>query len=345
MQSSLPLRKIFIAFFVLLTLLSFVSLRIPPHIFWPAAFFSYSIPFFIGINTILLIVALVRKNKIAILWFLLLAIGTPNLLRAIQFNTVESLVGTNQVLSANASLFYNKKTKESFSSTMIEWLLNDSSSIKCIQEYVTNPKSPELDITGKLKNLGYDGYVFQAFTGKQDQIPGLAIFSKNEIINSGVVWQDSKTLNAGIFADINYKKSIIRVYNIHLSSLNLRARPRDLIGKISYIFYQLKNGSVKRSQQLESIINHMKTSPYPYLVCGDFNETPYSYVYSRMRGELTNAFEERGSGFGFTLNQKPYFLRIDHQFFSKEFKLQQYHVDNTMKISDHFPTYGYYILP
>jgi endonuclease/exonuclease/phosphatase family metal-dependent hydrolase len=345
MQSSLTIRKFFIATLVLLTLLSYASLRIPPHRFWPAAFLSYGIPLFIGINLILFIISLARKENIAFIWLLLLLIGAPNLFRAIQFNAVESLVGTRRVLSFNASLFYNKKIRQPFSPDIIEWLLNDSSSIKCIQEYITNPKSRELDITGKLKNLGYDGYVFQAFTGKQDQIPGLAIFSKDEIINSGVVWQDSKTLNAGIFADINYKKSIIRVYNIHLTSLNLRARPRDLNGKISYIFYQLKNGSVKRSQQLESIINHMKTSPYPYLVCGDFNETPYSYVYSRMRGELTNAFEERGNGFGFTLNQKPYFLRIDHQFFSKEFKLQQYHVDDTMKISDHFPTYGYYILP
>ncbi|MCE7862652.1 MAG: hypothetical protein DYG99_03820 [Bacteroidetes bacterium CHB5] len=345
MRSKKTYRKILIPLVVLMTLLSYVSLRIPPHIFWPAAFLSYGIPFFVFLNLVLFLLALKQRSLTAFIWLLLFAIGSPSLLRTIRFNSTHDLKGTTRVLSVNVSLFFNKKKHEQFSNELIEWILKDSSSVKCIQEFVTNPKVAKTDITGRLGRLGYHGYVYQAFTGKQDQIPGIAIFTRGAIINSGVVWQDSKTINAAIFADIKLNNKVIRIYNIHLSSMNFRARPTDIYGKLSYVFNRLKNGSIKRSKQLHAIFNHMKTSPYPFLVCGDFNETPYSYVYSRMRRELTNAFEERGNGFGFTLNQKPYFLRIDHQFFSKGIKLQKYSVDRTMTISDHFPTYGYYLLP
>lgn len=338
-------RKIFIYTIVALNVLCYISLQIPPHIFWPAAFLSYGFPVIICLNLILLTLALIQKRLTAFIWFLFFLLGAPYLLRTVRFNSSGKLTNTVRILSFNAKLFRMPHVYDQFSTELINWVATDSSSIKCIQEYSTNPTWAGLDVTGKLTAAGYNHYTFVAEIDDRQHNPGLAIFSTYKFVNTGVVWHDPQSLNAAIFADLDYGEKIIRVYNVHFSSMKLKARPEGWLEKTSYLFQQLKSGSINRSQQVNALLNHMKTSPYPYLVCGDFNETPYSYVYSRMRGELTNAFEERGSGFGFTLNQKPYFLRIDHQFFSKEFKLQQYHVDNTMKISDHFPTYGYYILP
>lgn len=339
------LRRTFIIAVVLLNILGYASLSIPPHVFWPAAFLSYMFPVLIMLNLVLLILALVQKKMTAFIWFIFFILGAPYLLRTVRFNNTKKTEGTIRVLSFNATRFLKPNVQKQLSSDLVNKISSDTSSIKCIQEFITIKKQPAFNIAESLKESGYYGFVYKAYQDNIDFNPGLAIFSKFKIVHSGIVWEDSKTHNAAIFADLKTNNSVIRVYNVHLASMSLRARPSNWNGKLRYIYYQLKTGSIKRSIQVEALIDHMKTSPYPYLVCGDFNETPYSYVYSQMRHELTNAFEKRGWGFGFTLNQKPYFLRIDHQFFSNEFKLQKYSVDRSTKTSDHFPTYGYYLLP
>jgi endonuclease/exonuclease/phosphatase (EEP) superfamily protein YafD len=47
-------------------------------------------------------------------------------------------------------------------------------------------------------------------------------------------------------------------------------------------------------------------------VCGDFNDLPFSYTYSQIKGPLTDAFVKKGRGFGRTYNQIIPTLRIDH---------------------------------
>ncbi|MBX2898345.1 MAG: endonuclease/exonuclease/phosphatase family protein [Cyclobacteriaceae bacterium] len=345
MLSIIPYRKIFILVVAFLTLFSYISLRIPPHIFWPAAFLSYSVPFFVALSSILLALALFQKRLTAFLWFILLILGVPYLLRTIQLNHSATTEGATQVLSFNAKLFRQPHVYNQFSIELIDWVAADTSAIKCIQEYSTNAMWAPLDVTGKLKAHGFEGFTFVAEIDDRQHNPGLAIFSKYKIVNTGVVWHDPQSLNAAIYADLQKGEKTIRVYNVHLASMQLIERPAGWIDKTLFLLERLKKGSIKRSQQINLLAQHINTSPYPVLICGDFNETPYSYVYSTMRRKLTNAFEKRGHGFGFTLNQKPYFLRIDHQFYSDEFKLQKYTVDRTMKISDHFPTYGYYLLP
>lgn len=344
LPTPLPYSKISIISIILLTLLSYVSLQIPPHIFWPATFLSYIFPIFIIACFILFVRAFIRKKRTVFIWLFLSILGIPCLMQSVQINLSKNTAGTIKVMSYNANLLRKPHVRGEFSTDIINWIISDTSSIKCFQEFNTNTAHPEFNIEEKLKEQGYESFLFKAYTDLHRK-PGMAIFSKYPIVNSGILWQDQRTINAGMFTDLKIKGSIIRVYNVHLSSMNLKARPSGIFGKISYIYHQLKSGSIKRSKQLHFLLEHMKTSPYPYLVCGDFNETPYSYVYTSMRSELNNAFEKRGNGFGFTLNQKPYFLRIDHQFFSKGFKLQKYTVDRSITGSDHFPNYGYYLLP
>ena len=62
----------------------------------------------------------------------------------------------------------------------------------------------------------------------------------------------------------------------------------------------------------------IERSPYPVILCGDFNEVPYGYAYGRVRKQLRNAFENSGTGFGFTYNKAPRYIRIDNQFYSNK---------------------------
>ena len=61
---------------------------------------------------------------------------------------------------------------------------------------------------------------------------------------------------------------------------------------------RLKRAFVKRAKQADLIEASINTSPYPVIVCGDFNDTPCSYAYNTISTTLKDAFVESGNGFG-----------------------------------------------
>ena len=329
-----------------LTLISYASVLVSPEIFWPAGFLSHLIPFYLIVQILALLVLAFRRKKNALIPLVLLLLGWSFLTSTLSLHS-SAIPDTNtiRVLSFNTKLFRKPGTYSEFSTDMIQWVANDTSAIKCLQEYSTNDRWPLLDVTAQLEQKGYEGYTFQATVTDGDHNPGMAIFSKFEMQDAGVVFEDKNTLNGAIYADLIIKGKIIRIYNVHLASMNLElTKTKGLHNNLSKI-KRLKSGSIKRSEQIKILIAHTKSSPYPYIICGDFNETPYSYVYLAFKEQFLNAFEETGNGFGFTFNEFPYLLRIDHQFYRSDIKAVGYQVNRTMKISDHFPTYGYYLTP
>jgi endonuclease/exonuclease/phosphatase family metal-dependent hydrolase len=327
-----------------LTLISYLSVLVSPEAFWPASFLSQLIPLLLVFQAIALIVLILRKNKIAFIPLLTLLIGWPFLHSTFAFNSALPANNSIQVLSFNAKFFRESRTYSKFSTELIEWVANDSSDIKCVQEYSTNDRWAPLDVTGQLRAKGYTDFIFQANVVDREHNPGLAIFSKYVMFDSGIVFEAVGTPNAAIFADININGKMLRVYNVHLASMNLDLYETKGFAKILFILKRLKYGAVKRNQQIKELIKHTQSSPYPYIICGDFNETPYTYNYNQLNKAYQNTFEERGRGLGFTFNEIPYLLRIDHQFYSEGVKALNYYVNKTMNISDHFPTYGYYLI-
>jgi endonuclease/exonuclease/phosphatase (EEP) superfamily protein YafD len=108
-------------------------------------------------------------------------------------------------------------------------------------------------------------------------------------------------------------------------------------------FARMRNGFERRSQEMDALESWINASPYPVIVCGDFNEIPYGYVYSKMRDLLANGFEKKGQGFGFTYNHLPYFIRIDHQFYSEDkLDIHRLKTFRDIKYSDHYPVMGTY---
>ena len=327
-----------------ITMLCYLSILCSPVLFWPASFLSQLIPLFLVIQCGVLILLVLQRKKIAALPLLALLIGWPFLQSTFLFNSKRNNNYSIQVLSFNAKFFRQPKTYSKFSTEMIQWVDNDTAAIKCLQEYSTNPKWTPLDATGQIEKKGYQGYIFQADVVDRDHNPGMAIFSKFPMLDSGIVFEAQGTPNAAIFADLNVNGKTIRVYNVHLASMNLELRENTGLAKIWYVIKRLKFGAIKRNQQIKELLAHTKASPYPFIICGDFNETPYSYNYRELKKEYPNTFEEVGRGFGFTFNELPYLLRIDHQFYSNNIKAVGYRVDLTMAISDHFATYGYYLI-
>ncbi len=327
-----------------ISIICYLSILVPPTVFWPAVFASYAIPVLLVFHGFLMLLFLFWRRNLLIFPIMALLIGLPFI-----HNTI-SIEGTDEpknhsfsMLGFNAKLFRQYKIYNEFSKDMIKWAANDNSDIKCFQEYSTNHLSEDLNVTKQIAEKGYNHFVFSA---KMDpdvayNNPGLAIFTKFDILDSGVVWQDYGSFNAGIFADIRIGKDVIRIYNIHLASMRLELyRYKDTHNyyrKIIRLLLRLKHGAEKRSSQIDLLINHAKNSPYPVIICGDFNETPYSYNYFKLKRHFSNSFEQAGNGFGFSYHSILFFLRIDHQFYTEKIKAIDYRVDRKMRISDHFP--------
>ena len=72
------------------------------------------------------------------------------------------------------------------------------------------------------------------------------------------------------------------------------------------------------------------------IICGDFNNTAYSYVYKEIKGNLIDTFKEAGNGFGRTFDFKFFPVRIDFVLVDDRFKVNSFKTYD-VKLSDHYP--------
>jgi endonuclease/exonuclease/phosphatase (EEP) superfamily protein YafD len=101
---------------------------------------------------------------------------------------------------------------------------------------------------------------------------------------------------------------------------------------------KLSEAAAYRGIQADSICALIKRNAHhPIVACGDFNDTPISYVYQRFTQCLTSAYREAGNGPGFTYTQRTFPVRIDHLFFSDDWKCTSCRIDRTISLSDHYP--------
>jgi endonuclease/exonuclease/phosphatase family metal-dependent hydrolase len=332
--------------FVILSCLSYVCVFVSPIHFWPAVFISYAIPVVLLLNGILSLAIFFFNKRLALIPLITIILGLPFVIITISYQGEKTIKNHElSILSFNAKFFMASKRYPYFSPQMIQWVVNDTSTIKCIQEFATNGNSPELDVTKQIMDKGYNSSIY-SFNLNGSENPVLAIFSKYDILDTGMVWEDKHSINVALYADIKKGMDTLRIYNVHLASMGLQINqyknPNRYKSKLKTLITRLKYGSEKRSSQIDKIIAHTAECPYPFIVCGDFNETPYSYNYFKLKRHFSNAFEKAGNGFGFTLNSLLFFLRIDHHFYADEIEAIHFCVDRSMKISDHFPTRGYY---
>jgi endonuclease/exonuclease/phosphatase family metal-dependent hydrolase len=93
---------------------------------------------------------------------------------------------------------------------------------------------------------------------------------------------------------------------------------------------------MKRAEQAATLKASISISPYPVIVCGDFNDPPGSFTYHTVSGGLKDSFVESGKGTANTYNGKLPSFRIDYILYSPVFKSYNFKVTN-IDHSDHFP--------
>ena len=107
--------------------------------------------------------------------------------------------------------------------------------------------------------------------------------------------------------------------------------------KSQLVFNRISIAFKKQQQQAEIIMNHKKNCEYPIIICGDMNNSAFSYVYRSIKGALNDTFEEAGKGFGKSYNFKYYPVRIDYIFADSSMKVKSFENFPDFSNSDHYP--------
>jgi endonuclease/exonuclease/phosphatase family metal-dependent hydrolase len=161
-----------------------------------------------------------------------------------------------------------------------------------------------------------------------------AIYSRHPIVKAERI----DSMKNFVWADVVIRKDTIRLYNLHLHTTAIRRDEGRYIENHEYLeeegdmeklrsmVNRLSENNKLRSTQADTISHIIAESPYPVIVCGDFNDTPVSYTYRRVSRKLQDAFREAGRGYSHTYRGFFDMLRIDYILFSDEFEPLSYEV-------------------
>lgn len=332
-----------------------LSSKISPESFWIFEPLSYTYPFFAIINILFLLFWAFRRSRYAFISLAVIIVGYDKLALMYQppLFVMESPVSKNQfkVMSYNVRLFdlYNWSGNLKSRAEIFDMLQKESPQVVCFQEYYHSDEKDfsNNDTIGELLKLKYRQIEY-GLTLKGKYHWGLATFSNYPIIKKGVLFFTPGSTNFGMFCDVLYNKDTVRVYNVHLQSNHLKKKDYVFIdnpqiedqekfveGSLS-IFKQIKKGATVRSAQVDELSNHIENCPYPVIVCGDFNDPPFSYAYDKISRHLEDTYLEKGKGFGISYNGSFIPYRIDYVLHSNYFECLKYSMVRR-KLSDHYP--------
>ena len=330
-------------------LLSYLAVYINPARFSLPLFFGlYFIPI-LGINMFLLIVALLRRSASA--WITIIAL-LPSLL----YTELFVKIGNNEtphkegieltIASYNAGMFSSSSEKLSRGECRKEigkFLKSEDPDIVCMQEFFAENLVQADTLFSQYPYRHY--HLFKARNGK---LFGNIILSKFPIKDKGRLSFQGST-NLAIFADIEHYGRTLRVYNNHLESYNVsftalarkfgsqeHLNREELTQDIVETHGKMKNTFIKRSEQVDRILEDINSSAHRTIICGDFNDTPMSYTYHTLAKHHKDTFEEAGSGFGATFIPVWPLLRIDYILVPDESQCLNHTIHKT-GLSDHYP--------
>jgi len=317
------------AIFAILLLLSYVLPFTPPKTFSILSVLSLGVAFLILCNALFFLYWLIKLKKQFVLSFVVLLIGYFFFGSLYKFSSSNSIESPNnfKVMNYNVRLFnlYNWIAKDSIENIIVDFIKTESPEILSIQEY-----HPHKNV-----DLSFFKYKFEKLSGNKTKY-GQAIFSQYPIVHSGSI-EFPDTGNNAIFVDVVKKTDTLRIYNIHLESLRIDTKVESLKKEDSERLFKRIGTTFKMQQfQSELFLMHKKQCNYKMIICGDFNNTAFSYVYRKIKGNLNDVFIEAGNGFGRTYDFKFFPVRIDFILTDDAFSVNGFKAYNE-HYSDHYP--------
>jgi endonuclease/exonuclease/phosphatase family metal-dependent hydrolase len=251
-------------------------------------------------------------------------------------------------------MYRPKQQQNSQRIPIINFLKQQDADVLCLQEFFesNNPQyDSNINYIKQTLNYPYHYFVDDYRLPHNLYQVGPVIFSRYPILNTNRLQYNgmgqTRTNESLISADLNLNGDTIRVYTTHLQSVMFRRKDYHYIEKIKRvedslleasksIVNKLRQAYAVRGAQAQSVRNELDKSPYPSILCGDFNDVPNSYTYFQIRGNRQDAFIERGAGIGRTYASISPTLRIDYIFADEKFNILQCK-KMEVSYSDHYP--------
>lgn len=337
-------------FLLILLLLSRSAAFIPPSSSFAIALIGLGFPIFWILNSAILVLLMLFKIRLLRLTTcLVLLLTTPMMLRyySLQLKSEKS----DQCYSIfDFNAFGLRKpagvSNQSDNQDSIHDFINDYKfTLACFQEYPMKG-SKHAKFYEKLHNglnLMHKSLSEYSANEKSTQLI-LVTASAFPIVNKELLYINSKPF--ALVTDIQFPEGIIRVFNIHLQSVKLTKERRLLLLHKDYhimaILEQLSSTIMKlktafNNREKESILlsESIKSSPYPVIVAGDFNDTPASFTYQKISTGLKDASSGTAKGSKRTYKFSTMPLNIDYILHDNDISSSGYkHFSSA--ISDHY---------
>ena len=350
---------------VILLLMAYLANYFNPQAHFWVALCGCLYPYILILNVLFILLWTFRLNKLFLLSLICILIGFGSLKRLYQFkgkelpadkeNIVKVMSYNVHVMGLYGMEANSRKISYNQRDSILDLFANEQPAILCLQEYYAdnNPKTAFPTTSLVKKAIGEPFACFYMPFKRGTHQYGLAIFSKYPVVRQGNIDFKTATSNIAMYADLQIGKDTIRVFNVHFQSLHLQKEDylftqqfenysNDAITQNSKrILRKMKKGFAIRAEQVKILNEHIRSSPYKAIVCGDFNDTPWSFTYKQTQDLLKDTYKESGKGFGNTMKiNKLLSFRIDYIFCDKGFNSYQF-TTQPYKASDHLPVSVY----
>jgi endonuclease/exonuclease/phosphatase family metal-dependent hydrolase len=343
--------------FAVALLLSYLAVHVSPEKFALPAFFGLAYPYLLLINIFFAVGWAVLLKFEALISVIAISVGITHLSNYIKIGKpTGNKDGTFKLVSYNVRMFNNYESRNASSEKKVfSFLKEQKPDILCLQEFYING-SPALKDQTYIAALGGKYYSHMKVIGSgKNRYYGIVTYSKYPIAKKGqVVHPGSSSLT--IYTDVVINKDTIRIFNNHLQSFRLKSMERSFIEEIAEpadnesieavknLSLSLRQGFVRRAHQAEVLRVQIDKSPYPVIVAGDFNDTPVSYSYRKIRKGLKDSFVNSGYGAGFTYKGNYPANRIDYILYDNKLESRYFEIMK-VRYSDHYPVAAYFKKP
>lgn len=307
------------------------------------AMLVYALPLLIIADAVLLVYWMVRRRwHWAAIPFVTLLCCIPYIGTMYQIRSLDASADKKsglKIATYNVARF-NRETTGFISQDILSQMKKQKVDVLCMQEYY--------DISGNRKNSeSYKEYFPYMAMGREDMV----VFSRFPIVGQKSI-EFEETNNSAMWADVDVNGQKIRVVNVHLETTGF-SRTIHQAGKLKRqgadvesnrllkaIYGNYTWGMMVRAGQAITVRNELLKNQEPdcsLVICGDFNDVPYSFVYNTMLGDLVDGFKECGSGWMGTYRGSKN-ARIDYIFHDESLKGLTYYTQD-LNYSDHYPVY------
>lgn len=326
--------------------LSYLSLYVNPAKAWFMTVFGLLFFVFFFVNLVLFIWAVKRRSRSFWIPFLALLPSLFLIGRYVQFNGPGETDAEDsiRIVSYNVGGFamaaeHSKiKDRTECADSVFAFLRRTDADIICLQEFHAGKNVSVKDMLEE----NMPGYEVEYYTNIGNHgSSGNVILSRFPVMRKEK-FDFEESSNLALYVDIDTGDGVVRVYNSHFESYSISV-PRLVKGiadndeeLMQEAEKKIRTSITKRPQQVDTVLNDIRNSPVESIVTGDFNDTPMSYTYTRLKQGRKDSFIEAGRGLGGTYSALWPFIRIDYVLYPDRFRAVSHKIQRVC-FSDHYP--------